>query len=100
MAGMEVHRRVRRQGSSFLLHVPSDRLADEVPEFDFCHIRTAVCYQLSAISCQLSAIGCQPSVSLMSTRSMIPTIAASTGAHLLPRASPAARPSSTINTFS
>jgi hypothetical protein len=52
MAGMEVHRRACRQGSSFLLHVPSDRLADEVPEFDFCHIRTAVSYQLSVVSRQ------------------------------------------------
>jgi hypothetical protein len=86
MAGMEVDRRAGRQGSRFLLHVLRDRLADEVPKFGFCHMRTATSYQLS--------------VSMMSTRSMMPTIAASTGAHLLPRASPAARPSNTINTFS
>ncbi len=95
MAGMEADRRACRKRSSFLLHVPSDRLADEVPKFGFSHMRTAVSYQLSE-----SAVSYQPSVSMMSTRSMIPTIAASTGAHLLPRASPAARPSSTINTFS
>src|SRR5262249_28313350 len=35
-----------------------------------------------------------------STRSMMPTIAASTGAPFRPSASPAARPSSTISTFS
>src|SRR5215510_10195782 len=38
--------------------------------------------------------------SWISTLSMMPTIAASTGAALRPSASPAARPSSTISTFS
>jgi hypothetical protein len=49
MARMEVNRRTRRQGSSILLHVPGDRLADEIPEFGFSHIRTAISCQLSAV---------------------------------------------------
>ena len=69
-------------GPDFSLHVPSDRLRTR-SRSSACHTRNS--YQLS--------------VSMMSTRSMISTIAASTGAHLFARALARSPAFPAINTF-
>ncbi len=66
--------RIASEGGS-VPELPRDRLAHQRPHFLICH-------------------------SVTSTLSMIPMIAASTGAAFLPSASPAARPSITTSTLS